>query len=1178
MKLSTLQKATRNFLVAVLVGISIHAANAIDINARIKGSVTDPLGAVIPNAQVTAVNLATGVKFTTTSQANGDYLFPQLPIGTYKITVGAPGFQSFTATGITLNIDQEYVEPVKLAVGSVATNVEVAADAVQVNTTDMQLSNIVGSAQMVELPLLGRDFTQLELTLPGVQLPDNRFGTFSVSGAQSQQAEYIINGADTNDIALNDIVFTPSLDAIDQFNLISGPLNAEYDRNSGGIVSATIKSGTNRFHGDAFEFYRDTFLNTNNFLEKTFDPATGARTDIVSPYHQNIFGGTLGGPILKDKLFFFGSYQGTRQAVPEFTSNPTDNVFTAAQLGGNFSSDFTGNNQSGINNFSSNVIPSTITIPGCAAGTTWNTCLTSLGGVIPTSAFNPTATALVKQYVPAPNNGAYGYTFNATKNTSSDQYIGRVDFNINPKNQITVLGLYETSSLKETVPFDGGNLPGFGDGDIEHVQQWTIDYVRQINSTTVNDLAAHYTRFNFDSGAPQQVVQPRSAGFDITPQDQASSTIPFISVGGTGTYFTLGGTTSGPQPRIDQTIQFDDSLSKAWGHHQLKFGYDGRRFNVSNTFDASNSGDYTFSKTSAKFGSGDPGLDFLLGIPAAYTQGTGSIIQVDAFLNYMYAQDSWKVSNTFTFNYGLGYSIDTPLRNHQFGGEGIACFIPGETSHIFSSAPTNLVFPGDPGCKNSGQATTHYDEFGPRIGFAWAPDLGVISGSPGKLSLRGGFGMYYNRTEEESALETLGTPPYGFTSSGAGDFGGNPEFINPFADVNGGVGSATGQASQPNRFPYAEPTPGTSPNFSTPIFEIGGIGSSFRAPYAENFQLSIERELPSSIVARVSYVGSLSHRNQVTVEANPETPAGHAACLASTACIANSTQQGLFFPGNKLAGAVNTGAIEQGVVQGEGSSNYHSLQVSLTKRPTHGFQFQLSYTYAHAMDDGSGFENSGFGSGGTLGSSRGYNQYVHSLNYGDSTYDVRHHLVFAPVYITPLVQGSALSPKNLALSGWEVSGILTLAGGQPYDISYAGFESSNSLNCDIFVDFYACGDIPEQTAPLKRIHTKTRDLATGGLPYFSPSSFTDEPIGSFGNIHRNPYHGPGYFNTNVVVAKNFILSASGLLRLQLRLESDNVFNNTQLNNPDGNYESGTFGEVTSANASRLTQLGGKFYF
>ena len=1175
---SFLQRSAAGLVLATSIGFTI-GAHAADVNGRIKGTVTDSSGAILPDTTVTATNQATGVKFETKSQADGSYLFPQLPVGTYTVQVAAAGFQAFKATGIVLTIDQEYVEAVKLNVGQASETLEIAADAVQVNTSDMQLNNVVNSAQMEELPLIGRSFTGLELTLPGVQPPDTRFsGNYSVSGSQAQQSEYLINGADSNDIALNTIALTPNLDAIDQFNLIDGPLNAEYDRNSGGIVTASIKQGANRFHGDVFEFYRDTFLNTNNFFQKTY--ANGLLTSQVSPYHQNIFGGTLGGPIVRNKLFFFAAYQGTRQRVPEGTYANT--IPTAANLAGNFMTDVA------AGTFSSNPIPSTIAVPGCTAGETWATCLNnthggSAAGVIPTSAFNSITSAIATKYLPPPNNGTNGYTYNSTENTSADQYIGRVDFSLNPKNQFTVVGIYQKSALLEAIPFGGASVPGFGDGDISHIQQWTFDYVRQLSATAVNDFAAHYTRFNYDSGAPQQVMQPSASGFAITPQDPASATLPSIAVnGGSPNGFVLGGTTNGPQPRIDQVIQFDDNFTKLVGRHNLKFGYDGRRFNVTNSFDASNSGAYNFSPT-GNYSSGDPFLDFLIGVPSSYAQGTGSIIQADAFLNYLYAQDSWKITNTFTFNYGLGYSIDTPLRNHQYGGEAVACFSVGQNTNIFPGAPTNLLFPGDSGCSNSGQAYTRHNELGPRIGFAWAPDLGFLSGQPGKFSIRGGFGIYYDRTEEESSLQTLGTPPFGFTSLGAGDFSGTPTVANPYLDINGGnsaSGTPLAQASEKNRFPYVPPAKGAAINWPSlePVDEISSYDKSFRAPYAENFQLSVEREFPARMIARLSYVGSLGRHNQVAYEGNYTTQAGHDACLASAACVADRNFQSADYPSHTIGN--NANLIDIGEVGSYATSNYNSFQASLTKAATHGLTFQLSYTYAHAMDDASSFENAGFGESGA----RGWNQYDKGLNYGDSTYDVRHHFVFSPIYIAPLMKGkSAFNPLNLALSGWEVSGILQLATGEPYDISYAG-SVSNSLYCSAFVQFYACPDVPVQVAPLVRANPRVR-LSNGYGQYFQKTSFAQEPIGTFGNVHRDPYHGPGSNNTNLILAKNFNVSRDGVVRIQLRMESDNVFNHTEFTNPNSAFaantnssSTSTFGQISTAANGRQTQLAAKIYF
>src|SRR5579872_1593335 len=365
-----------------LIFVLAATAWAVDVNGRIKGTVTDPSGAVLPGVKITATNLGTGVKYTADSGADGTYLFPQLPVtggGLYSISASAPNFKAFTATGIKLVIDQEYVENITMQVGSTGQTVQVNAAAVQVDTTDMQLSNVVNSEQMEELPLINRSFTGLELTLPGVQASSDRFGSnYSVSGAQTQQSEYLINGADTNDVSLNTIAIQPNLDAIDQFNLIDGPLNAEYDRNSGGIVSATIKQGTNHIHGDAFEFYRDTFLNTGNFFNHSI--TTGKPT--VATYHQNIFGGTVGGPILREKLFFFGAYQGTRQVVPEAGGNTS--VLTTPMRTGDFSVDNgTGArpaNPDPVNNpcptwggFSCNPIPGTIVslLPLCAGDSTW---------------------------------------------------------------------------------------------------------------------------------------------------------------------------------------------------------------------------------------------------------------------------------------------------------------------------------------------------------------------------------------------------------------------------------------------------------------------------------------------------------------------------------------------------------------------------------------------------------------------------------------------------------------------------------------------------------------------------------------------------------------------------------------------------------------------------------------
>jgi len=1169
-------------------------ASAADVNGRIKGTVTDPAGAVVAHASITAINKDTGVKFETTSQADGDYIFQQLPVGTYSISVTAPAFKTFTATGIVLTIDQEYVQPVKLQVGGQNEVVSVQADAIQVNTTEMELSNIVDSTQMVELPLITRAFTGLELTEPGVQAADTRFGgAYSVSGGQAQQSEYLINGADTNDIALNTLALTPNLDALAEFNLIEGSLNAEYDRNSGGIVSTTVKQGSNKFHGDGFEFYRDTFLNTLSYFQKG-PPAsgTGPWTGTVSPYHQNIFGGTVGGPIFKNKLFFFGAFQGTKERLPSTANNV---VYANGQVSsGDFSDDNpaekgarptlpTATNPGTWGAFQGTSIPGTITVPGCTtAGETWAQCAYDLNGVFPTAAFNSISTALVSKYVPAANQGATTYFTNGVEPETDYQEIGRLDYSFNPKNQITFLGIIDKESDNETIPFTGATLPGFNEIDTETIQQYTFDYVRQIGSSEVNDFSAHWTRFNYNAVEPATIVDPSSLGFNIVPEVTAAASVPTINV---ANFFTLGFSTNGPQPRIDQVYQLDDTFSKIVGAHSLKFGYDGRRFNVTNPFGARNSGSFSFASSGA-YSTGDPSLDFLFGDTATYNQGSGAEIEADAFLNYVFAQDSWKLTPTLTMDYGLGYSIDTPLDNHQYGGEAVICLIPGQTSGVFPTAPVGLNYPGDPGCGYAGQAVINHSEFGPRIGFAWAPDLGKISGSPGKFSINAGFGIYYDRTEEESALQTLSSPPFGLTSGGAVDYGAlAPGFADPWSDLDSGT-------KYSNKFPFTFPTKGQKINFG-PVEPIGvsSFGPGFRAPYAENFQLSIEREFASKTAVRLSYVGSLARHNQTSYEGNYETAAGHAACLADPVCVANSYLQSYFWPQYTIAGSVDpntgyTGFASIGEVGSGASSSYHAFQAKISKGLTHGLQFQLAYTFAHALDTGSSYENTGFGENG----SRGYNQYQPSLNYGNSTYDARQRIVFSPIYVVPFKSGSsAYSPFNLALSGWQISAITTASTGFPFDVSYGG-GSSNSLWCSFYVSYYACPDTVNQVGPLVRADPRVRGAVQGigtHSQWFSNAggqTFTPEGIGVFGNESRDKYHGPGLNSTNVVLAKNFAFGADSRLRLQIRMESDNVFNHTQFNNPSSSYTQGeggggaTLGSISGSAAARQTQLAAKIYF
>jgi len=1139
--------ATRRFWRALVVGffctsLALQVWSA-ELTARIRGTVTDPTGAVVANATVTATNIDTGVAYNAKAQTSGIYELLNLPVGTYNLAATAPGFQAFAVSGIKLNIDQQYVQDMKLSIGSTTEKVEVQANAVQVDTTNIQLSNVVEAKQIVDLPLIGRNWTQLELIQPGVQAASDRFGTFSANGNQAQQSSYLINGTDTNDLPLNTALYIPSPDALSQFNLISSSLNPEYDRNSGAIVSASIKNGTNQYHGGVFEFYRDTFLNTHNFFQLT-----------APKFHQNLFGGTFGGPIFKDKAFFFLSYQGNRAVQPQAVNNNT--VFTPAQLLGQFGA-----------TLKANKVPGTLlAATGCAAGSTWASCFPS--GNIPASAFNPISVALTKKYVPLPNAANNQFLFNPTQQTIQDQGIARVDGNVNSNNQLWGVLVFQHAPSSRDLPFTCATLPGFGDQNKSEVHQYTGSWTHLFSSAMLNEFRLGYSRLNFDAVEPQQPVLPSSVGFQITPQNTQSAGLPLMSVTG---LFSLGFSSNGPQPRIDQTYQVTDNFSKIVGNHSLKFGYEGRRFNVDNPFFGRNNGSFAFGGT-GQYSTGNAGLDFLLGNPDTYGQGAGGIINANAYEHYMYGQDQWKVRDNLTLTYGAGWQIDTPFHNRQFKGLGTNCFIPGQTSKVFPTAPTGLNYPGDPGCNDASGANTAWKDVGPRVGFAYAPNLGFLSGGESrKLSIRGGYGLYFNRTEEETSLQNLGAPPFGLSSAGANDTGPAttaPAFANPYQDINSGT-------AFPNKFPFTFPTAGSAVDFTK--FEPIGISlysPHFRIPYSENFNLTIERQMPTNIVARMSYVGALGRHEQITYEGNPITQAGHDACLITPACVSGRNNQVVnfpthtaFAPGNLIASA--------GTIDTIGASNYHSLQLSATKGYTHGLLFQASYTWSHAIDNGSSFENSGFG-----GSNRGYNQFVPGLNVGDSQFDVRHRFVFSPVYDVPnwrALPGMHWLPDVIG-KGWEISGILTFATGFPIDIRTS--SGSLSLFCSSNFQFYACPDVPNQIAPIKEL-----DPRVGKNFWFDPTSFATEAVGTFGNTHRNPLHGPGINNTDVAIFKNiYFWPGSESKYVQLRLESYNAFNHTQFYNSASpanittTITSANFGRISSAAPGRATQLAAKIYF
>ena len=1215
--------------------LGVQPAKADNLYARIQGTVTDPTGAVLVGVKLAATNTGTNIVFTTESKADGSYVFLNLPIGTYNVAATTSGFRRFAAERITLTLDQVYVLNIKMELGQVSEQITVEATNVQVQTANTELGVVVNGDTIEDMPLIGRNWTQLQLMEPGVMASSDRFGTYSTNGAQSQQNSFLINGQDSNDLPLNTPLIIPSPDAIAEFNMVTNTINPEYGRNSGAIMNATIKSGTNSFHGDGFEFYRDTFLNAADFF-----------TNQAQVFHQNQFGGTLGGPVIKNHTFFFFSYQGSRFRQPQATTTQT--VYSSAELGGNFSegADLGFNGTPGpvpvdgacppANPTCAPTNPlvspfpmygdanSTCPVSGgvmCAAGTYYGKAYDNNGnllisgpgggtnglfstGVIPTQDFNSIATKLAQQFVPAPTNLTNNaYNFNAVSPGSNNQYLWQIDQTFNAKDSMRFYGFFQTNPTQDTLPFIGATLPGFPEQAQRHQKQFVASWTHVFNPSVLNEFRVGYTRFNFVAVEPVTVVQPSTYGFSITPNIPSGAQLPVIGVAGTQpgqVNFNIGFSQDGPQPRIDQTYQIDDNFSWVRGSHTMKFGYDGRKFEVFNPFGYENNGDFSFD-AGGKFTTGNAGADFLLGIPDSYLQTSGNIMNDSAFGHYLYAQDSWKATQNLTINYGVGWQINTPLTDHGplNNNRAVDCFIPNEQSTVYPTAPANLVFPGDPGCTPSGY-NTGYGHFGPRLGIAWAPNagssaaLGHLMGNPGQFSIRAAVGIYYDQIEEELSLQNLLAPPFGLEDFGVGDVGLVAGFAAPFSSVNpaavnytiyngilapttgcGPNGNLTCQTSPvsilagsiSNKYPYTAPAPGSAVNF--PFYEpmdFNVIDPRFSVPYSMNYNLTIQRELPGQMILSVGYVGAQGRHLERAYDLNEALPG---LCAAIPACISTTGDrllQGYYYPQNFPYNSLVFGGV--GWQATDGDSNYNSLQVSLNKRLSHGLTFLLAYTYAHSIDDGSSYESSSGQQNGT----RGVNPfpYYNRLNWGDSQFDARQRFVGSYSYELPVAHAlSSGAFLSRVFKGWQISGSTTLQTGFPVTLYDTSFTSGT---CWAYT-YYGCADNPNQVAPV----VTSDPRSTPDHYYFNTSAFAKATLGTFGNTGRGTLHGPGINSTNLALLKNIAVTES--TRFQLRLESQNTFNHVNFNLPNSNINSSQFGEVTGDTLGpRLVQLGLKFYF
>jgi len=1129
-------------LITILTVIGLLAPSTYaDANGRIRGTVVDASGAAVVGAEVKIVNVDTNLERTLVTSDVGTFDAPNLPPGTYSVTVAKTGFRTFKQTSIKLEVAATFVVSASLELGDVSATVEVTAEKLQEDTTTIQLGGELAGSDLKDFPLLNRAWINLQTTLPGVVASSDRFtSNFSTNGSRTQSNNYLVNGTDSNDLPLNTpIANAINPDAIQEVKVVDSTLNPEYGRSSGGTLIVTTKSGTNEIHGSAFEFYRDTFMNAKNFFSKT-----------VPPFHQNQFGGSIGAPIIKNKLFGFFAYQGTRTFNGIAQNTP---VFTDPQRGGNFSAStgaFKGSSGFPLTGEDGLVHP---------AGTPYSTLFPTKH--IPTVDFSGPSAILLNKFIPSANAGGTNFQYSELVSSNPNQYIGRVDYNLSSKDSVFFYFFHQRQTTGDTLPFLPGAanpLPGFGQFSTTKIYQYTVSETHVFNQHMLNEFKVGYNRLNFDAVEPTNIVSPASLGFTgIVPQNKAANSAPRIDISG---LFTLGFSDNGPQPRLDDTVQLIDNFSYTTGKHSFKWGVDIRRGHVANPFYFRNNGTYSFSGGNP-FSTGNFGVDFLLGLPNGYGQSSGGRIDARGWEYYSFAQDQWRLRSNLTVTYGVGWQIDTPLTDFFNKGVAINTFRLNQQSTVFPTAPTGLVFPGDKGISSAGYST-HFKNFGPRLGFAWNPIK--------KLTLRAGWGIYYDNSEEELTLQNLLSPPFALLDSGAGDFPlhGTPAFATPFCDVSG-AGCVT------QKYPFTPPAAGSAvdfPNFFEP-FSLNTVDPNFNVQYVMNQQLTAQYQVAPGMLATVSYVGAQGRRLEGRHELNPYNAQ---ACLNSTQLI-----QGKLCKDHRDIEFAYTGVgtlTDASIFASLGAqstflnSSYNSLQATLEKSLSHGLSLRAAYTYSHSLDNGSSLEASG--SNGLLIPSN------FNLTHGNSAFDARHRVAIEYLYQIP-DWGFHHLPSRVT-KGWTIAGVTSEQTGFPIGLTDSGFHS---LQCDANVSNFGCWDRPDIVGPILTFSNprivQTLNNAAGvphtGNYYFNPAALRTEALGTVGNAGRNLFHGPGINDTDLSFYKDTVITEK--MKLQLRVDLFNAFNHAQFNNPSGNVASSLFGEITSTRIpARITQLSVSFNF
>ncbi|MGA7217978.1 MAG: carboxypeptidase-like regulatory domain-containing protein [Candidatus Sulfotelmatobacter sp.] len=1191
----------RFFFRALVLPLCLLATARAGVGGSISGTIKDQSGAAVAKASVTLVNPSTGARQSTIADDHGVYTFPVLPVGGYVLEVNQTGFKPYRRTGIVLDTSSALTLDVALQVGERTEAVTVSDSAVHLETTSSQMGEVINSAQMSAVPLDGRSYTDLLSLQAGVAPAssitsstvqdvgasalspsgDLNPGTISINGQREFANAFIVNGSDSEEDVNMGTAIIPNLDSIAEFRILTSNFDAEYGEFSGGQINVITKSGSNEFHGDLFEFLRNTDLDARNY----FSPTRGT-------FIQNQFGGTFGGPVRHNKIFFFADYQGTRQRQGLDTGlipvpSAADRSGDLADLASSFYSTQIVNGQAVVtpttvsgpawaSTLSTNLGYSVFAgepyyFPGC---TTTNYSAGSTGGcVLPTLQIPVTAWAVpaqrLLQYIPAPNaSGGEFATSSENQALRDDKGALRLDANTNWG---LVSGYYflDDYSLNNPYPVaqGGASVPGFNALYLGLAQLFSLGDTKTLNTTSVNEIHFSYLRAFNDLGKPQGGlgVSLVSQGFvtsagapsivALAPQNEGVENLVFNN-------FSIG-TNTNELKQANNTFQLLDNFSKVVGRHTMKFGVESHYDQVNVNPIAQFNGNFLFtgSETGVDF------ADFLLGIPSQFNQSQlnpfyGRNKYVGAF-----AQDSFRLSPNLTLSYGVRWDRIEPWYEKY---NQISTTEPGKQSVVFPGAPAGILYPTDPGVRRT--LAPPGDEFSPRMGMAYSPDisadtfLGEVLGGPGKTSLRAGFGMYYTSIEALTIGVLAANAPYGTTYSSPAP----PTFSNPFITASNGqdLGQYFPVTFAPLNSLSSHPDSNVDWSQYVPISGIPAYPVTNRIPYTEQYMFSIERQLGNNTVFGASYVGNQSHRLLVLVESNPGDPALCLSLSQTTEVLPGSATCGPFGESNIYTAAsgetVNGTRGPLGPSFGSdtnqstiGNANYNALELNL-RHTSKSLQLFASYTFSKSIDQSSNVGEE-------------VNPIDPALSRALSAFDVKHNFVVSYAYELPFDRIFGVS--NRWTVGWTISGITHFSSGFPVtllnygDNSLLGAEPNGINNYGVDEPQYIPGPLDLSSDP------------RNGKSYFNTSLFSVQPLGQPGNAKRRFFYGPGIDNYDVALLKSFALTDTK--SLQFRFEGFNVFNHAQFYGPasvNGNINSSSFGQVVSAAAPRLMQAAVKFIF